>query len=92
MSVTVADHPEAQRYELTAEGEQVGFVTYRRKGDVITLLHAEVNPAHEGEGWGTRLVKGTLDDVRSRGLKVIPVCPFVVAVIERHPEYRSLLG
>jgi hypothetical protein len=91
-SVIVDDHPEAERYELSAEGERIGFVTYRLSDGVLSLLHAEVNPAHEREGWGSRMVTGTLDDVRARGLKVRPVCPFVVAFIERHPEYRPLLA
>jgi predicted GNAT family acetyltransferase len=92
MSVSVADHPDAKRYELTAEDERLGFVTYRLAPGVIAFLHAEVNPAHEGEGWGSRLVAGALDDARARGLKVRPVCPFVAAYIERHPEYRDLLA
>jgi predicted GNAT family acetyltransferase len=92
MSVSVADHPEAGRYELTAEGERIGFVTYRMEPGVIAFLHAEVNPAHERQGWGSRLVAGALDDARARGLKVRPVCPFVVAYIESHPDYRDLLA
>jgi predicted GNAT family acetyltransferase len=88
----VADQPEARRYELTAEGERIGFVTYRMEPGVIAFLHAEVNPAHERQGWGSRLVAGALDDARARGLKVRPVCPFVVAYIESHPDYRDLLA
>ena len=91
MSVSVADHPEARRYELHAEGERIGFVTYRMEPGVIALLHAEVNPAHERQGWGSRLVAGALDDARRRGLKVRPVCPFVVAYVAAHPDYRDLV-
>ena len=92
MTVSVADNPQAQRYELTAEDERIGFVTYRIQTGVIALLHAEVNPAHERQGWGSRLVAGALDDARERGLKVRAVCPFVAAYIERHPDYRDLLA
>ncbi len=92
MSVAVADQPDAERYELIAEGERIGFATYRLQPGVIAFLHAEVNPAHEREGWGSRLVAGALDDARTRGLKVRPVCPFVAAYLERHPEYRDLLA
>ena len=92
MIVSVADNPQAQRYELTAEDERIGFVTYRIQTGVIALLHAEVNPAHERQGWGSRLVAGALDDARERGLKVRAVCPFVAAYIERHPDYRDLLA
>jgi predicted GNAT family acetyltransferase len=92
VTVSVADNPQAQRYELTAEDERIGFVTYRIQTGVIALLHAEVNPAHERQGWGSRLVAGALDDARERGLKVRAVCPFVAAYIERHPDYRDLLA
>jgi predicted GNAT family acetyltransferase len=91
VSFSVADNPEARRYELTAEAQRIGFVTYRMEPGVIALLHAEVNPAHERQGWGSRLVAGALDDARERGLKVRPVCPFVVDYIARHPDYRDLL-
>jgi predicted GNAT family acetyltransferase len=92
VTVSVADNPQAERYELIVEGERVGFVTYRMEPGVIALLHAEVNPAHERQGWGSQLVAGALDDARERGLKVRPVCPFVVAYIERHPADRDLLA
>lgn len=92
MTVSVADNPQAERYELTAEDERIGFVTYRLQPGMIALLHAEVNPAHERQGWGSRLVAGALDDARERGLKVRAVCPFVAAYIERHADYRDLLG
>jgi uncharacterized protein len=92
VTVSVVDNPRAERYELTAENERIGFVTYRMEPGVIALLHAEVNPAHERQGWGSRLVAGTLDDARERGLKVRPVCPFVVAYIARHPDYRDLVA
>ena len=91
VSFSVADNPEARRYELTAEEERIGFVTYRMEPGVIALLHAEINPAHERQGWGSRLVAGALDDARERGLRVRPVCPFVVDYIARHPGYRDLL-
>jgi hypothetical protein len=91
MPFSVADNPEAQRYELTTEGQRIGFVTYRLEPGVISLLHAEVNPAHERQGWGSRLVAGALDDVRGRGLKVHPVCPFVVAYIAAHRDYQDLV-
>ena len=89
---SVTDHPEAGRYEITADGERVGFVTYRLSPGEITFLHAEVDPAREGNGLGSQLVAGALDDARARGLKVRPVCPFVAAYIERHPDTQDLLA
>jgi uncharacterized protein len=36
-------------------------------------------------------VADALDDIRSRGLQVVPLCPFVAAYIRRHPEYEDLV-
>ena len=90
MDIAVADNPEAARYELTVDGERAGFVTYRQSPGVIALLHAEVDPARERRGLGSRLVRGALDDARARGLAVRPVCPFVQWFMETHEEYHGL--
>jgi len=59
---------------------------------VISLDHAEVPSALEGRGLGSKLVRATLDQVRSEGLKVVPRCSFVAAFIRRHAEYADLLA
>ena len=41
-------------------------------------------------GLGTALVTGALDDARARGLRVVPLCPFVDAFMRRHPEYADV--
>ena len=91
MEIAVTDNPDAARYELTVDGERAGFVTYRLGPGVISLLHAEVDPARERQGLGRRLVRDTLDDARARGLRVRPVCPFVAWFIETHEAYQDLV-
>ena len=92
MEITVADHADAERYEIAVDGERAGFVTYRLAPGVITFLHAEVDPAREREGLGSRLVGDALDDARARGLTVRPLCPFVAWFIETHAEYQALVA
>ena len=38
-----------------------------------------------------RCPTGALDDVRSRGLRVVPICPFVRTYLQHHPEYEDLV-
>ena len=57
----------------------------------FTMFKADVEPKWEGHGVGSALVQGALEDIRARGLKVRPLCPFVAAYIERHPEYGDLV-
>ena len=54
-------------------------------------MHTDVDPDLEGTGAAGELVVGALDDIRSRGLRVIPVCPYVRSWIDRHPAYADLV-
>jgi len=54
-------------------------------------MHTEVPPELEGEGIGTNLVKLVFEEIEKRGLQLIPICPFIIAYIKRHPEWKSLL-
>jgi predicted GNAT family acetyltransferase len=55
------------------------------------LVHTEVASALEGSGLGARLVAGALVDIRRRGLRLVPRCPFVAEYVRRHPEYADLV-
>ena len=78
------------RYEAAVPGG-TAFIEYRLKPGRIVLVHTEVPKESEGHGVGDRLVRFALDDARARGLAVVPLCPFVAAWIERHPDYRDLV-
>lgn len=82
---------EKSRYEILLNGQVVGFAEYRLVGDAIMLPHTEVDEGHEGEGLGSQLAKFALDDVKSAGKQVIPMCPFIAGYIRRHPEYVELV-
>jgi predicted GNAT family acetyltransferase len=89
--VTVVRRPEERRYELLVGGEHAGELVYReRDGGVVAFLHTEVDPGIQRRGLGTALVTAALDDLRERGLRVVPICPFVDAFVRRHPEYADL--
>ena len=89
----VTDNADRSRYEIALGQERVGLLTYRISDEVITMLHAEIDPAHGGRGLGTVLARGALEDARSRGLSVRPLCPFVAAVIRADPgAYAGLVA
>jgi uncharacterized protein len=89
--IVVQDNPDEQRYELLVDGSLLGALQYRRRPDAVALIHTEVSPSLEGRGLGARLVGGALDDIRARGLQLVPICPFVRAYIRRHPDYADLV-
>ena len=88
---TLTDDAAHHRYILEIDGRLAGQVVYLLHPGRITLLHTEVEPEFEGEGVGSRLAKGVLDDVRRRGLVVKPQCPFIAEYISRHPGYADLV-
>ena len=89
--VSVRDNPAELRYELAVDGDVEGEIMYRRTSGRIVLVHTEVSPSLEGQGLASRLVAEALDDIRARGLRVVPICPFVRRYISKHPEYRDLV-
>jgi uncharacterized protein len=91
MDLSVRDNPEAGRYELGDGDRVVGVASYERRGDTWVFTHTEVDPDEGVSGLGSTLVRGALDDVRTRGGRVVPHCPFVRGWIERHPEYAELV-
>ena len=91
MTEDVRDNTAAHRFELVVD-RHLSFSDYTLDGDVITFTHTIVPPALEGHGVASRLISGALAQVRARGLKVRPVCKFVKAYIERHPEWQDLLA
>ena len=90
--MVLRDNPDELRYELLVDGEVVGELRYRLRPDAVALIHTEVPEAFEGRGYGGQLVEGALDDLRRRGLKIVPICPFVRGYLQRHPEYGDLVA
>ena len=89
MSEQVIDNTAARRFELAMAGG-TAFIAYRRSGATLLLEHAEVPAALGGRGLGTRLVRETLELIRSRGERMVPACSFIRSFVDRHPEYADL--
>jgi predicted GNAT family acetyltransferase len=90
--IEVVDNRAAHRFEARRGNHVAGFVMYRTESDVLVLVHTEVNDAFRGLGVATRLATEVLDDARRRGIKIVPLCPFIASFIERHPAYADLVA
>ncbi len=89
--IEVADARDRDRYELSIDGEMVGFTAYRARPSLVAFVHTEVDERLRGRGLGDRLIRFALEDTRARGLAVLPFCPFVKGFIERHREFEALV-
>ena len=91
-AIRVQQRPERYRFVAEVDGVEAGVLTYRDADDgVRTFIHTEVDPAFEGHGIAGMLARAGLDDARSRGVQIVPLCPYVNAWIARHPDYSDLV-
>ncbi|MBO1752943.1 N-acetyltransferase [Actinotalea sp. BY-33] len=79
------------RYILRLGEEAAGYAQFREEDGRAVFFHTEVRHAYDGHGLGTTLVRKALEDVRGRGLRIVPQCPFVAAFLRRHHEFDDLV-
>lgn len=66
-------------------------LTYRvLNAGTVSFDHTFVPPSHRHHGIAERLVTRAIEDARAAGLKVVPVCPYVAALFERHAEWGDV--
>ena len=51
-----------------------------------------VPPEFRGKGLGDEFVQKALEWARTHDYRVIPSCPFVEDVLQRHPEYEDVVA
>lgn len=89
-NIDVQDNEQKSRIEILVDGDVAGFVDYELEPEVISLTHTEIDGAYSGRGLAKKLVAGALEQVRSRGLSVRPVCPLVRKTIAEDTEHGYL--
>lgn len=90
MSYTLIDNIGEKQYEFQVEGK-IARIEYLKAQGRIFLTHTEVPESLEGKGIGSALVRQVLDDIQEKGLKMVPLCPFVAGYLRRHPEYQAFV-
>lgn len=90
--MSLVNNFQKSRYEIDRDG-QLAFIDYKftQQTNRIYLIHTEVPPSMRGKGMGEELVIAVLEDIKKNGWNLIPLCPFVVAYLKRHPEYHSII-
>jgi uncharacterized protein len=79
----VVNVPAESRYELRIDDRVIGCLAYRLQDSTAAFTHTVVDKACEGRGFGTRLVHDAVADAEAAGLRVVPLCSFVRAYLER---------
>lgn len=91
MEYNIRHNEELSRFETEVDGE-LGMVNYTQKDNMLVVTHTGVPPEIGGRGVAASLTKALLDYARQNELKVVPVCPYTRAYIQRHPDYEDIVA
>ena len=89
MNVHVEHHPEQSRFQATVEGH-LCVAEYELHGREMHMTHTVVPPPVGGRGIAAELVRSALAHAQAQGLHVKPLCSYVRAYMQRHPETLAL--
>lgn len=89
-SYEIYDNEGEKQYELKI-GSDIARIEYIKTKNDIYLTHTEVPKEMEGRGLASKLVLYALKDIKEKGLKLVPLCPFVAGYLKKHPEWRALV-
>lgn len=89
IAITRDNSERGGRYFVTVKGDEAEM-TYSRAGRTrIIIDHTGVPDSMRGLGIGKLLLEAAVRDARAEGIKIIPLCPFAKATLEKHPEWQD---
>jgi uncharacterized protein len=86
----ILDDRTAHRYSLQV-GDQTAVVLYNHTAGGLMITETIVPEALEGEGIASRMARHVLEDIRARGLLVLPTCPFFAGYLRKHRDYADIV-
>jgi len=68
------------------QGERVAFMDISIANKMLTVFHTEVAEKLKGQGIAGQLLEHLVKYAREHDLKIVPLCPYVLAQFKRHPD------
>ena len=93
MHITSDEAGSGGRYEgRFVVGETPAVMTYSRASPGLIIVdHTEVPESMRGKGAGQALALHAIEQARAGGWKIIPLCPFLRAQAQRHPDWADVI-
>lgn len=79
------------QYELYDGDELLSFAPFSERDGVVTVAHVETRVQHRGNGYSSALMAGLVDDLRTRGMSIDPVCPVARRYVQALPDADELM-
>ncbi len=92
MQITSEDKDSGGRYLGHIEGvSEAAEMTFSRASPTLIIIdHTQVPDAMRGKGVGQALAEHAVAQAREGGWKIIPLCPFMKAQMDRHPDWNDV--
>lgn len=92
ITVTIEDGTRHGRYVGKVAGiDDEAEITFTHRGPkLISADHTGAPESMRGTGVAAAMVDFLVADARERGFKIIPICPYVRARYEKHPEWQDV--
>ena len=93
ITITRSEDGSKGRYQARVEGHDgVGELTFSRMSPTkIIADHTSVDESLRGLGVARALVERLVADARAEDFRIMPLCPFVKAQYQRHPEWSDVM-
>ena len=98
LAITREDTPTGGRYVVRLPDKPEAEMTFTLDGPahsdgsrVMVVRHTFVPSEMGGMGVGKALVENMVKDVRARGVKIMPLCSFTRAMLQRREEWQDVL-
>ena len=82
---------EDDRFTIAVDGKTVGLTAFADRDGQRVFFHTEVDEAFGGRGLATIVIAEALAATRDEGLRIVPVCPTVVAYVKKHDEFADVV-
>ncbi len=91
MKYDIRNNQSGQRFETLVD-DLLCVIDYELHDTNLSLTHVLVPKPLEGRGIAGELTRAALDWARTENYRVIPVCPYVQAWLQRRPDYQDLVS
>ncbi|MFT3746806.1 MAG: GNAT family N-acetyltransferase [Agriterribacter sp.] len=90
ISLPLINNTRDSRFEMVVDGA-ASIIEYKQLHGALALLHTEVPQILEGKGIAAAIVEKTFNYAKENNLKIIPLCPYVVVYLKKHPEWNTIV-
>jgi len=93
ITITLEDDGRHGRYVAKVAGiDAEAELTFTHRGsNLISADHTGAPDSLKGTGAAAALVDHLIADARARGFRIIPLCPYVRARYEKHPDWQDVM-